>query len=73
MGNEIWTVSDAGWIYECRVTNPIQAEYHGYPVRGSEAIGELVYRRFASWAHSHGGIREQGVAAQCKALYGFKS
>jgi hypothetical protein len=72
-GETIWTVSDTGWIYECRLTNPAQAEYHGYPVRGSEAIGELVYRRFAFWAHSNGGVSDQAVARQCKALYGFRS
>ena len=71
-GETIWTISDTGWIYECRLTNPAQAEYHGYPVRGSEAIGELVYRRFASWADAKGSAADQAVARQCKALYGFR-
>jgi hypothetical protein len=72
-GGEIWTVSDTGWIYECRLTNATQAEYHGYPIRGSEPIGEQVYRRFASWARSGARPREQALASQCRALYGFRS
>jgi hypothetical protein len=70
---QIWTISETGWIYECRLTNPTQAEYHGFPVRGSEAIGELVYHRFVAWAHSQGGPADQAVAKQCRALYGFRS
>lgn len=72
-GGEIWTVSDAGWIYECRLTNVTQAEYHGYPVRRSEPIAEQVYQRFALWADANGSRTDQAIADQCKALYGFKS
>jgi hypothetical protein len=68
----IWTISDNGWIYECRKTNPAQAEYHGYPVRPSEPIGKLVYSRFASWAAQYGTNEDKRAATQCKALYGFK-
>lgn len=73
IGGEIWTLSDTGWIYECRLTNPSQSEYHGYPVRGSEAIAELVYARFASWVRHQGGAPELAIIRQCKALYGFRS
>lgn len=48
-----------------------QAEYHGYPVRSSEPIGESVYLRFAAWAEengtaadkpsSSGGLNESGA------------
>lgn len=68
----IWTVGDNGWIYECRLTNIQQAEYHGYPVRPSEPIGELVYRRFATWVEQSGSELDRQAAIHCKALYRFK-
>ena len=67
----LWTIADNGWIFEGRVSNPAQAVYHGYPVRPSEAIAELVYGRFADWACSCGGVDDRTAAANCKALYGF--
>jgi hypothetical protein len=54
IGTNLWAVADDGWIFEGRVTNAIQAEYHGYPVRPGEAIAEPVYRRFKSWADAEG-------------------
>ena len=42
----IWAVADNGWIYEARITNVGQTEYHGYPVRSTEPIAEIVYKRF---------------------------
>ena len=49
---------------ECRYlgTN----EYHGYPVRPSEAIAELVYKRFSAWAIAHGNPQDQQAARACK-------
>jgi len=69
----VWTVADDGWIFEARITNPAQADYHGYPVRSSEAIAEKVYRRFADWAVLAGGGAEKAAAGNCKELYGFAS
>ena len=45
----LWTVDDNGWIYELRITNAGQAEYHGYPVLPSDAFAKKVIERFASW------------------------
>ena len=67
----IWTVADNGWIFEARITNVGRAEYHGYPVRASEAIARIVYDRFANWARMHGGPQEIAAADTCRALYGF--
>jgi hypothetical protein len=68
----LWTVADSGWIFEARLTNVDQAEYHGYPVRSSEPIGESVYLRFAAWAEENGTAADKLAATNCKALYGFK-
>ena len=70
--SRIWTVADDGWIFEARITNPGQSEYHGYPVRTNEAIAESVYLRFAEWACLFGDDREVHAAANCKVRYGFK-
>lgn len=68
----LWTVADDGWIFEARVTNSGQADYHGYPVRPSEAIAEIVYRRFTQWARQNGTEQERLAADNCRALYGFR-
>jgi len=68
----IWTVADDGWIFEARITNAGRPDYHGYPVRASEAIAKIVYDRFADWANQHGGGREIAAADACRALYGLR-
>jgi len=70
--NIIWTVADSGWIFEARCTNVGQTSYHGYPVRFSEAIAELVYSRYAAWALHSGSADEKKAASNCRALYGFR-
>lgn len=45
----LWTVDDNGWIYEARITNPGNAEYHGYPVLPNEAIARKVLTRYADY------------------------
>lgn len=67
----IWAVADNGWIYEARLTNVGQTEYHGYPVRDTEAIAEPVYRRFSEWAHTSGDQGARLAAENCKRRYGF--
>jgi hypothetical protein len=67
----LWTVGDNGWIFEARVTNVAGPEYHGYPVRPLEAIGTLVFERFADWAQARGNETDRQAAANCRALYGF--
>lgn len=71
IGTNLWAISDDGWIFEGRVTNAVQAEYHGYPVRPAEAIAELVYRRFRAWADAHGTATDKQAADNCAALYRF--
>lgn len=68
----LWAIADNGWIYEARITIRGQTEYHGYPVRSSEAVAQLVYERFTEWAHNHGDQRARDAATNCKHLYGFK-
>lgn len=67
----IWTVGDDGWIFEGRLTNPEQTEYHGYPVRPTEPIAEHVYHRFTEWASTSGNRIDQEAAQRCFAMYGF--
>ena len=68
----LWCIGNDGWIFEARLTNEAIAEYHGYPVRPSEAIARAVYQRYAAWAHSkHGNTEDRQVAAMCKDLYGI--
>ncbi len=67
----LWTVSDHGWIFEIRMTNSGQAEYHGYPVRPSEAIAEQVLKRFAAWPEAQGTEADRRAAWNCRALYGI--
>jgi len=69
----LWTVGDDGWIFEARITNSEQSEYHGYPVRQTEAIAEKVYQRFVAWAAAHGGAADQQAATLCQQLYGFRT
>lgn len=68
----IWTIADNGWIYEARLTNVVQTEYHGYPVLPREPIAEIVYRRFAEWAQQNGGQAACLAAENCKSRYGFR-
>ena len=68
----IWAVANNGWIFEGRETNVGKNEYHGYPVRPSEAIAELVYRRFSAWAKAHGTTQDQQAADACQKKYDFR-
>jgi len=72
IGTNIWTVGDDGWIFEGRLTNATQSEYHGYPVRPSEAIAEPIYQRFKEWADANGAPADKRAALNCAALYKFK-
>lgn len=68
----VWTVADDGWIFEARLTNRDTNEYHGYPVRPSEAISELVFRRFSVWAKQFGSASDKMAMSNCAQRYGFK-
>ena len=41
----LWTLDDRGWIFELRITNPGQAQYHGYPVLPGDAFARHVLTR----------------------------
>lgn len=41
----LWTVDESGWIFELRITNSGQAQYHGYPVLPSDAFARHVLAR----------------------------
>lgn len=70
-GRVLWTVADDGWIFEARLTNVGQQEYHGYPVRPTEAIAKPVYERFVEWTVQSKSAAEIVAALACAARYGF--
>jgi len=72
IGTNLWLVAEDGWIFEGRLTNAVQSEYHGYPVRPAEAIAEPVYRRFKEWADAEGEDADKQAAKNCAALYRFR-
>lgn len=41
----LWTIDDSGWIFELRITNTGQAQYHGYPVLPGDAFARHVLVR----------------------------
>src|SRR4051794_32946913 len=71
IGTSLWTVDDNGWIYEARLTNAGQSEYHAYPVRPTEAIAVPVFRRFRDWAEEHEDLTDKLAAQNCAELYGL--
>ena len=70
-GRIIWAVADDGWMFEFRQTNAMQSEYHGYPLRRTEAIAALIFRRFALWARGQGTRKDQDAAESCRRRYRF--
>ncbi len=47
----LWTVAESGWIFELRITNADQAQYHGYPVLPGDAFARHVLNRARAVAH----------------------
>lgn len=41
----LWTLDESGWIFELRITNTGQAQYHGYPVLPSDAFARRILVR----------------------------
>jgi len=41
----LWTPDESGWIFELRMTNPGQLQYHGYPVLPGDAFARHVLLR----------------------------
>lgn len=68
----LWTIDDDGWIFELRITNSGQAQYHGYPVLQADAFARHVLARAREVAFSSGqlpvaqaaGAREAIAAAE---------
>lgn len=48
----LWTIDDTGWIFELRITNSGQSEYHGYPVLTGDAFARHVLNRAREVAFS---------------------
>jgi len=71
----LWTIDDNGWIYELRITNAVQAEYHGYPVLEGDAFAQQVItraRRVASSPEDSGlqAVKNaQAAIAAAQAMY----
>jgi hypothetical protein len=40
-----WTIDQNGWIFELRITNSGQAQYHGYPLLQGDAFARHVLAR----------------------------
>ena len=47
----LWTVDESGWIFELRITNSEQAQYHGYPVLPNDAFARYVLARARAVAY----------------------
>jgi hypothetical protein len=43
--NLLWTLDESGWIFELRITNSGQAQYHGYPVLPNDAFARHILVR----------------------------
>ena len=69
IGTNLWAIASDGWIFEGRLTNAAQSEYHGYPGRPAEAIAEPVYRRFKAWVEVDGDDADKRAAENCANLY----
>lgn len=41
----LWTIDESGWIFELRITNAGQTQYHGYPVLQGDAFARHVLVR----------------------------
>lgn len=41
----LWTLDESGWIFELRITNSGQSQYHGYPVLPGDAFARHVLIR----------------------------
>ncbi|EJZ17865.1 hypothetical protein RCCGEPOP_28579, partial [Rhizobium sp. Pop5] len=52
----LWTIDDTGWIYELRITNAGQAEYHGYPILQNDAFARQILARSRTVAFAQGGF-----------------
>ena len=62
----LWTLDESGWIFELRITNPGQTQYHGYPVLTGDAFARHVLVRARAVAFNKDAFlidRDPGVQA----------
>lgn len=50
----LWTIDESGWIFELRITNSGQAQYHGYPILPGDAFARHVLVRAREVAFAEG-------------------
>ena len=50
----LWTIDQSGWIFELRITNSGQAQYHGYPLLPGDAFARHVLVRAREIAFTEG-------------------
>lgn len=60
----LWTIDESGWIFELRITNSDQAEYHGYPVLPGDAFARHVLVRAREIAFLETELIEQDPKSQ---------
>lgn len=47
----LWAISNAGWVFEARITNVDQFLYHGYPLLPGDAFARQVIARYSEWVY----------------------
>ncbi len=70
----LWTIDDSGWVFELRITNSGQAEYHGYPLLQADAFVNNVLARARALAFSDDYLpieEDQSVRAAISAAENF--
>lgn len=71
----LWTIDESGWIFELRITNYAQVQYHGYPVLPGDAFARHVLVRarevaFAEYEYSVGqDPKARAAIAAAEAFY----
>ncbi|WP_156425867.1 hypothetical protein [Herbaspirillum rubrisubalbicans] len=70
----LWTLSDTGWIYELRITNAGQFQYHGYPILPDDAFARHVLVRARAVLNAEMGLanfHDAGLASAIAAAEAF--
>lgn len=71
----LWTIDENGWIFELRITNSGQAQYHGYPVLPGDAFARHVLVRAREVAFAEGefsvdqDLKAQAAVAAAETFY----
>lgn len=70
----LWTIDESGWIFELRITNAGQLQYHGYPVLPGDAFARHVLVRAREVLSVEGSLPEShdsGASAAIEAAETF--